>query len=75
METTRKIPEVTLAFWVMKVCATTLGETGGDLLSMTMKVGYAVSSLILLGFFVVTVAARLAAVRGAKDSHDAVVEL
>ena len=63
METTRKIPEVTLAFWVMKVCATTLGETGGDLLSMTMKVGYAVSSLILIGFFVVTVSAQLAAKR------------
>src|ERR1041385_6159349 len=56
----RKIPQVTLAFWVMKICATTLGETAGDLLSMTMKVGYAVSSLILLGFFVVTVLLQLA---------------
>ena len=59
----RKIPEVTFAFWVMKICATTLGETAGDLLSMTMNVGYAVSSLILLGFFVVTVLLQLAAGR------------
>jgi uncharacterized membrane-anchored protein len=39
-----KLPEITLAFWIMKICATTLGETGGDLLSMTLNVGYAVSS-------------------------------
>jgi uncharacterized membrane-anchored protein len=36
-----KLPEITLAFWVMKICATTLGETAGDLLSMTLNVGYA----------------------------------
>jgi uncharacterized membrane-anchored protein len=35
-----------LAFWVMKICATTLGETAGDLLSMTLSVGYAVNSVI-----------------------------
>jgi uncharacterized membrane-anchored protein len=55
-----KLPEITLAFWIMKICATTLGETAGDLLSMTLKVGYAVSSLILISFFVVTVIAQLA---------------
>lgn len=55
----KKIPHVTLAFWVMKVAATTLGETAGDLLSMTMNVGYALSSIVLLGFFVVTLAAQL----------------
>ena len=43
-----KLPEITLAFWVMKICATTLGETAGDLLSMTLNVGYAMSSLILI---------------------------
>lgn len=43
-----KVPEITFAFWVMKICATTLGETAGDLLSMTLNVGYAVSSLILI---------------------------
>ena len=35
-----KLPEVTLLFWIMKIAATTLGETAGDLLSMTLKVGY-----------------------------------
>ena len=56
-----KIPEITLAFWIMKICATTLGETAGDLLSMTMDLGYAVSSLILIGFFFVTLGLQLAA--------------
>lgn len=51
--TLSKIPAVTLLFWVMKICATTLGETGGDLLSMTLKVGYGASSLILIGAFFV----------------------
>ncbi len=54
-----KIPEITLLFWIMKICATTLGETGGDLLSMTMNVGYGVSSMILIGFFFVTLAMQL----------------
>jgi len=45
----------------MKICATTLGETAGDLLSMTLKVGYAVSSVILLGFFIVTLFTQLRA--------------
>lgn len=56
-----KVPRVTLAFWVVKICATTLGETGGDALSMTLNLGYAVSTLIFLAFFVVTLAAQLAA--------------
>jgi len=47
----------------MKICATTLGETAGDLLSMTMQVGYAVSSLILIGLFLVSVIAQLRARR------------
>ena len=46
-----KVPQVTLAFWVIKIAATTLGETGGDALSMTLDLGYAVSTLILFGFF------------------------
>lgn len=50
-----KVAKVTLGFWVMKICATTLGETGGDLLSMTLKVGYAMSSAILFSFFLITV--------------------
>jgi uncharacterized membrane-anchored protein len=43
----------------MKICATTLGETAGDLLSMTMNVGYAISSAILLGLFLIFVVAQL----------------
>jgi uncharacterized membrane-anchored protein len=55
----KKIPEVTLLFWIMKICATTLGETAGDLLSMTMNVGYAVSTLILMSVFVITLVLQL----------------
>ena len=60
MDTMNKVAKVTLYFWIMKICATTLGETGGDLLSMTMNIGYAVSSLILLSFFFVTLLIQLA---------------
>lgn len=58
-----KVPHVTLMFWVIKICATTVGETGGDALSMTLQLGYAVSSLIFLGFFLVTLVAQVAAKR------------
>lgn len=58
-----KVATVTLAFWVMKICATTVGETGGDLLSMTLNVGYAASSLILIGLFIATLLAQLKADR------------
>jgi uncharacterized membrane-anchored protein len=54
-----KVAQVTLAFWIMKICATTVGETGGDLLSMTLDVGYAVSSLILLTFFAIALGVQL----------------
>lgn len=54
-----KVAPVTLGFWVMKICATTLGETGGDLLSMTLDVGYALSSVLLLGVFLVSLWAQL----------------
>lgn len=58
-----KVPLVTVAFWVVKIFATTVGETGGDALSMTLKLGYLVSTLIFLGFFAVTLTAQLAAKR------------
>ncbi|EPM69885.1 hypothetical protein A584_12585 [Pseudomonas syringae pv. theae ICMP 3923] len=58
-----KLPQITLAFWVMKICATTLGETAGDLLSMTLNVGYAVSSLILISLFAATLVTQLASRR------------
>ncbi len=54
-----KLPQITMAFWIMKICATTLGETAGDLLAQTLKVGYGISSAILLGFFFVTLFVQL----------------
>ena len=54
-----KVPQATLAFWVVKILATTLGETGGDALSMTLGLGYAISSFIFLVFFAVTLAAQV----------------
>ena len=54
-----KVPQVTLAFWIIKILATTVGETGGDALSMSLKLGYAVSSLIFLAFFCVTLAIQV----------------
>ncbi|MGI8656803.1 MAG: COG4705 family protein [Pyrinomonadaceae bacterium] len=58
-----KVPQVTLMFWVIKIFATTLGETGGDAVTMTWKLGYAVGSIIFLGFFAVTLAAQVASKR------------
>lgn len=56
-----KLPQITLAFWIMKISATTLGETAGDLFSMTLNLGYAATSLVLLGAFVVVLVAQLRA--------------
>jgi len=58
-----KAPQATLMFWLVKICATTVGETGGDAASMTLKLGYAVATLIFLAFFVVTVTAQIRARR------------
>jgi uncharacterized membrane-anchored protein len=54
-----KIPELTLLFWIMKITATTLGETGGDWVAQTMNVGYGVSTLIFFGFFIVALVTQL----------------
>lgn len=54
-----KVPAATFAFWVTKISATTLGETAGDLLSMTLAVGYAASSALLMVMFVALLAAQL----------------
>jgi len=56
-----KVPEVTLMFWIVKVVATTLGETGGDAVSMSLDLGYAVASAIFIAIFVVAVAAQVSA--------------
>jgi uncharacterized membrane-anchored protein len=58
-----KVPAVTLAFWIIKIAATTVGETGGDALSMTLNLGYLVSTYIFFGIFVVLLAGQLAAKR------------
>jgi uncharacterized membrane-anchored protein len=64
-EVLSKVPRVTLAFWIVKILATTFGETGGDALSMTLNLGYAISSVIFLGFFIVTVVAQV----GSRHYH------
>lgn len=58
-----KVPAVTLAFWVIKVIATTLGETGGDALSMSLNLGYLASTLVFSGLLLVSLAAQVAAGR------------
>jgi uncharacterized membrane-anchored protein len=56
-----KIPAITLGFWIIKIAATTLGETGGDALSMTLKLGYAFSTIIFFAFFLATVIPQIRA--------------
>jgi uncharacterized membrane-anchored protein len=58
-----KVPEVTLAFWIIKIAATTLGETGGDALSMSMNLGYLVSTFIFAAVFIAAVFAQIKAER------------
>lgn len=50
-----KVPELTLAFWIIKIAATTLGETGGDAVSMSLKVGYLIATAIFAILFLVAV--------------------
>lgn len=59
-DTFSKVPAVTLGFWIIKIAATTLGETGGDAVSMSMHLGYAESSVIFLGILAIAVAAQIA---------------
>jgi uncharacterized membrane-anchored protein len=61
--TLSKVPEVTLAFWIIKVLATTLGETGGDAVTMSMNLGYLVGTAIFAAIFIVAVSAQIAAKR------------
>ncbi|MEU0830322.1 hypothetical protein [Streptomyces sp. NPDC005969] len=55
----KKLPEVTLAFWVMKIAATTLGETAGDLFAQTLGLGYFLTTVALFLIFVVTLVVQL----------------
>ena len=58
-----KVPEVTLGFWLIKIAATTLGETGGDAVSMSMHLGYLVGTAIFAAVFVAAVVAQIRARR------------
>lgn len=60
---TSKVPAVTLGFWIIKILATTLGETGGDTVSMSLKLGYLVGTAIFLSLLVALVIAQTAAKR------------
>ena len=62
-ETLSKVPEVTLIFWIMKIVATTLGEIGGDAVSMSMNLGYLVGTAIFASIFIVAVSAQIKAKR------------
>jgi uncharacterized membrane-anchored protein len=73
MERMSKVPPVIVAFWIVKILATTLGETGGDALSMTLGWGYAMSSLFFLAFFAVTLAVQLKTSRYHPVAYWAVV--
>ena len=59
----RKLPHVTLLFWILKTLAVTLGETAGDLLGITLKIGYVTTALIFLVFFLIVVVAQVRAKR------------
>ncbi|WP_298772381.1 hypothetical protein [uncultured Shewanella sp.] len=58
-----KVPAVTLGFWVIKILATTLGETGGDAVSMSMNMGYLLGTGIFIAFFIIVVFAQIKANR------------
>lgn len=58
-----KVPAVTLGFWVIKVFATTLGETAGDAVTMTLELGYLVGTAIFATILVGAVGAQIAAKR------------
>lgn len=59
--TLSKVPEVTLLFWIIKIAATTLGETGGDAVSMSMGLGYLVGTAIFAAVFMIAVIAQIKA--------------
>lgn len=56
-----KVPEVTLLFWIIKIAATTLGETGGDAVSMSLNLGYLIATAIFAALFIAAVGAQIVA--------------
>src|SRR6202795_13665 len=61
--TLSKVPEVTLVFWILKIAATTLGETGGDTVTMTLNWGYLIGTALFLSLLVVFVILQIAATK------------
>lgn len=62
-ENVSKVPEAVLVFWIIKIAATTLGETGGDAVSMSMNLGYLVGTALFAAFFAIAVTAQVSAKR------------
>ncbi len=62
-DTLSKVPAVTLGFWLIKILATTLGETGGDAITMTLDLGYWIGTAIFATILVLAVAAQIRATR------------
>src|SRR5438067_2399727 len=60
-ELVTKVPAVTFGFWVIKVAATTLGETGGDWVTMSLNLGYLIGTAIFAAIFIAVVAAQISA--------------
>src|SRR5689334_292903 len=58
-EQASKVPQVTLAFWIIKILATTVGETAGDAVSMSMNLGYLVGTAIFAAIFLVAVTVQM----------------
>jgi uncharacterized membrane-anchored protein len=56
-----KVPEVTMVFWIIKIAATTLGETGGDTVTMTLNWGYLAGTALFLSLLIVLVVAQILA--------------
>lgn len=54
-----KVPAITLGFWIIKILATTLGETGGDAVSMSMNLGYLIGTAIFLAIFLIAVTLQI----------------
>ena len=56
---TKKLPQITFVYWIIKVAVTTLGETGGDMFAQTLNIGYEVTSIALIAFFFVTLVVQM----------------
>lgn len=68
-----KVPQATLSFWILKILATTLGETSGDAVTMSMGLGYLTGTLIFGALFIIAIMAQIAAKRFHPDLYWAVI--